>query len=129
LLVLGGVGGNALLVAILKDFTQFARPENQLLDLSSYSYPSGHSAGVIVFIGLIVYFVWLNWNSSQRVKFLSSISFGLMVAFVSFDRVYLNVHWLSDVMGGCLLGAFCLSFCILIYEQLKLSDKFGSKMA
>ena len=126
LLLLTGIGGNALFVAIIKSLTQVTRPTNQLLYNSNFSYPSGHSTGVVVFIGLITYFVWLNWNNSQRVKILSSAIFGLMVTFVSFNRIYLNVHWLSDVVGGCLFGAFWLSFCILIYEQLNLAGKFKS---
>lgn len=126
LLFLTGIGGNALLVLIIKTLTQVDRPANQLLYSSSFSYPSGHSAGVVIFIGLITYFIWLNWRNSCRVKILAPITFGLVVALVSFDRIYLNVHWLSDVVGGCLLGAFCLSFCILIYEQLKLSGKIES---
>lgn len=129
LLLLMSVGGNALFVAILKNLIQAARPENQLLYSSGFSYPSGHITGTIIFIGLIAYFVWLNWNSSQRVKILSLTSFGLIVAFVSFDRIYLNVHWLSDALGGCLFGAFWLSFCILIYKQLKLTGKFTFKRA
>jgi undecaprenyl-diphosphatase len=126
LLLLTTVGGNALFVAIIKTLTQVARPENQLLSGSGYSYPSGHSAGVIVFMGLIVYSAWLNWHNSKRAKILSSTSFGLVVAFVSFDRIYLNVHWLSDVVGGCLFGAFWLSFCIAVYELLNLTGKFKS---
>jgi len=117
----------SVLVAIIKNVTQVARPENQLLPGSGFSYPSGHSASTIIFIGLMVYYIWLNWNSSQRVKLLSLTSFGLVVALVGFDRIYLNVHWLSDVVGGWLFGAFWLSFCIMAYEQLKLAGKFESK--
>jgi undecaprenyl-diphosphatase len=129
LFLLVGVGGNAMFVAIIKNLVQVARPANQLLHSSGFSYPSGHSTGVVIFIGLIVYIAWLNWSNSQRVKILSSTSFGLMVALVSFDRIYLNVHWLSDVIGGCLFGTFWLSFCILIYEHLKFTGKLVSKPA
>jgi undecaprenyl-diphosphatase len=128
LFLLAGVGGNAMFVAIIKNLAQVDRPENLLL-VKGFSYPSGHTTGVIIFIGLITYLVWLNWNSSQRAKFLSSTCFGLMVVFVSFDRIYLNVHWLSDVIGGCLFGTFWLTFCILIYEHLKFTGKLVSKTA
>jgi len=124
LLLLAAVGGNALIVGTIKTLTQVARPENQLISGSGFSYPSGHSAGAIIFIGLITYYVWLNWNNNVRVKILSSTFFGLMIALVGFNRIYLNVHWLSDVIGGCLFGAFWLSFCIMICEHLKLNSKF-----
>jgi undecaprenyl-diphosphatase len=121
LLFATSVSGTALFVTIIKNLTQVVRPENQLVSGSGFSYPSGHCAGAVVFIGLIVYFAWLNWAGSRRVKMLSSLGFSLVVAFVSFDRSYLNVHWLSDVIGGCLFGAFWLSFCIIVYERLKLT--------
>jgi undecaprenyl-diphosphatase len=127
LFILAGAGGNALFVAIIKNLAQVIRPSNALLDSSGYSYPSGHCTGVIIFMGLIAYLAWQNWGRSQFVKVLSLTSFSLVVAFVSFDRVYLNVHWLSDVVGGCLFGAFWLSFCILIYENLKLTSRFKSE--
>ncbi len=127
LLLLTAIGGEALFVTIIKNIDQVARPANQLLLGSGFSYPSGHSAGVIVFIGLIAYYALLNWNTSKRAKILALTGFGLIVAFVSFDRVYLNVHWLSDVVGGWLFGAFWLSFCIMVYERMKLAGKFETK--
>ncbi|MCL2135797.1 MAG: phosphatase PAP2 family protein [Candidatus Bathyarchaeota archaeon] len=126
LLFVATVSGAALFVTIIKNFTQVARPENHVILASGFSYPSGHSASVVVFIGLIVYFVWLNWSDSQRVKTFSALSFGLVVAFVCFSRIYLNVHWLSDVVGGCLFGVFWLSFCIIVYEHLKNRVVFSS---
>ncbi|MGD6933357.1 MAG: phosphatase PAP2 family protein [Candidatus Bathyarchaeia archaeon] len=126
-LLLTAIGGDALFVSIIKNIDPVLRPENQLLIGSGFSYPSGHSAGVIVFIGLIAYYVWLHWNTSARAKSLALAAFGLVVAFVSFDRVYLNVHWLSDVVGGWLFGAFWLSFCIMVYERLQAAGKFETE--
>jgi undecaprenyl-diphosphatase len=127
LLLIVAVGGSVVSVAILKSLTAVARPANQLLFSSGFSYPSGHSVCVIVFIGLLTYFVWLNWCNSYRVKTMSLMFFVLMTAIVSFDRIYLNVHWLSDIVGGCLFGTFCLSFFIVLYERLKLVGVFETK--
>ncbi len=126
ILLLTAIGGDALLVVLAKNLDQVARPANQLLLGSGFSYPSGHSAGVIVFLGLIAYYAWIHWNS-KRSRILNSALFCLTVAFVSFDRVYLNVHWLSDVVGGWLFGAFWLTFCIMVYERLKLAGRFETK--
>lgn len=122
LLLITAIGGNALLVAAIKTITQVARPENQILHDESFAYPSGHCAGVIVFVGLLIYYAWTKWGSRQHIKVSLATIFGLIIAFVSFDRIYLNVHWLSDVIGGCLLGMFWLSFCIIFYEHLNLND-------
>ena len=126
ILLLAAIGGDALLVAIIKNIDQVARPANQLLSGSGFSYPSGHSAGVIVFVGLVVYYVWLHW-SSTRSKVLSLAGFSLIATVVGFDRIYLNVHWLSDVVGGWLFGAFWLSFSIMVYQWLKMTGKFESE--
>ena len=92
---------------------------------AGFSYPSGHSAGVIVFVGLIAYYAWVNWTSKRSKIAVLAVS-GLVIMFVSFDRVYLNVHWLSDVIGGLLFGAFWLSFSIMTYQHLKMAGKFES---
>jgi undecaprenyl-diphosphatase len=127
LLLIAAVGGNALFVAAIKTITQVIRPENQLLQDASFAYPSGHCAGTIILVGLLTYYAWLKWGNSQRIKITSLAIFSLLVAFVSFDRIYLNIHWLSDVIGGCLLGTFWLSFCIIFYEHLKLDNSDWSQ--
>ncbi|MCL1965940.1 MAG: phosphatase PAP2 family protein [Candidatus Bathyarchaeota archaeon] len=119
LLLIAATGGNALLVAATKTITQVARPENQVLHNESFAYPSGHCAGAIILIGLLTYYAWLKWGNRQQTKMVLTTIFSLIVTFVSIDRIYLNVHWLSDVIGGCLLGMFWLSFCIIFYAHLK----------
>jgi membrane-associated phospholipid phosphatase len=125
ILLLAGIGGDALLVAIIKNIDQVARPTNQLLPGAGFSYPSGHSAGVIVFVGLVAYYAWLHWRST-RSKVVTLSGFGLIAVVVGFYRIYLNVHWLSDVVGGWLFGIFWLSFSIMIYQRLKAAGKFES---
>jgi membrane-associated phospholipid phosphatase len=123
LLFLSAIGGNALLVTAIKTITQIARPENQIIHDTSFSYPSGHCTNAIVFVGLITYYAWLKWNSNQHTKIFSLTIFSLIITLVSFDRIYLNIHWLSDIIGGCLFGAFWLTLCIITYEPLKLSEE------
>ncbi len=127
LLLIAAVGGNALFIMAIKTITQVIRPENQLLNDASFAYPSGHCAGAVVFVGLLTYYAWLKWGDSQRVKMLFATVFGLVTVFVSFNRIYLNVHWLSDVIGGCLLGTFWLSFCIIFYEYIKIDSAVDSQ--
>jgi undecaprenyl-diphosphatase len=79
ILLLAAMGGDALLVAIIKDLNQIARPLNQLLPGSGFSYPSGHSAGVIVFLGLIAYYAWLHWKNT-RSKIAVFAGFGVVAA-------------------------------------------------
>jgi undecaprenyl-diphosphatase len=125
LLLLGAMGGDALIVSVLKTLEHVARPTNNIFSDTSFSYPSGHSAGCIVFGGLLAYFAWRHWQSTSS-RVLIGVGLGLEVGLVGFDRIYLNAHWLSDVFGGWLFGTFWLLFAILIFQQLNVKVKFQS---
>jgi membrane-associated phospholipid phosphatase len=126
LLLLGAMGGDALIVSALKTLGHVARPTNGIFFDAGFSYPSGHSAGCIVFGGALAYFAWRHWQST-RSRALIGAGMGVVVGVVGFDRLYLNVHWVSDVFGGWLFGAFWLSFVILVFRQLKLAGKLESE--
>jgi undecaprenyl-diphosphatase len=85
-----------------------------------------YSAGVIVFMGVLAYFAWQHWQST-RSRALIGVSLSVVVGVVGFDRVYLGVHWLSDVFGGWFFGAFWLTFVVLVFQQLQGEEKFESK--
>ncbi len=126
LLLLGAIGGDALIVETIKILDHITRPTNGILIETGFSYPSGHSADVIVFGGVLAYFAWRHWHwQSKRVRTAVGIGLGALVSVVGFDRLYLNVHWLSDVLGGWLFGAFWLSFVVLLFDQLEVRGKFG----
>jgi membrane-associated phospholipid phosphatase len=93
---------------------------------SGYSYPSGHSAGCIVFYGILAYFAWRHWQSTRSRALIGS-GMAVVVKVVGFDRLYLGVHWLNDVVGGWLFGAFWLSFVILVFRHLQRAGKFESE--
>ncbi|MBE3116520.1 phosphatase PAP2 family protein [Candidatus Bathyarchaeota archaeon] len=126
LLLLGAMGGDALLVAVIKNLDKIARPANGILFDIGFSYPSGHCAGSLVFCGVLAYFAWKHWKGVSS-RALIGVGVGLIVGVVGFDRLYLNVHWLSDVFGGWLFGAFWLLFAFLVFRQLQKAGKFESK--
>ncbi|MCW4046312.1 MAG: phosphatase PAP2 family protein [Candidatus Bathyarchaeota archaeon] len=114
-LLLGAMAGDALLVEVTKTLVHSPRPTNMLVPDTGYSFPSGHATASIVFFGILTYLAWQRWNSSK----VRAVTGGLGVAMgvlVGFDRIYLNVHWFSDVVGGYLLGAFWLTFAIAAFH-------------
>ncbi len=65
---------------------------------AQYSYPSGHTARA-VFLGVI------SWSLIRKKRLFAAVGVGIFVAFVSIGRIYLGHHWLSDILGGGLLGS------------------------
>ena len=108
LFLLGVMGGEALTISIVKNLVESPRPTDGLMFSSGFSFPSGHTAGSIVFCGTIAFFVWQHWKS---VSARASIGTGVTVisSCVGFSRIYLNVHWVSDIIGAGMLGVFWLS--------------------
>jgi membrane-associated phospholipid phosphatase len=71
------------------------------------SFPSGHVIRAVIVYGLLA-FVIGRLSTSPRIRALATASAVAIIVLVSIDRLYLDVHWESDVIGGLLLGAIAL---------------------
>jgi undecaprenyl-diphosphatase len=120
--LLGAMAGDTLLVESFKTIIMSPRPINGLIIASGYSFPSGHTMCSMVFFGVLTYFIWKNCDS-VKVKALTGILYISITALVGFDRIYLNVHWFSDIVGSIFLGAFWVTLCILLFKYLVSSRK------
>jgi undecaprenyl-diphosphatase len=118
LLFLAGMGGNALIVTIAKELVKSPRPLNGLVYDTGFSFPSGHITASVVFCGLLTYFAWQHWRL-RKVRVWSGTLSATIVSLVAFDRLYLNVHWFSDVVGGYFLGLFWLTFCLTVFAYME----------
>jgi membrane protein DedA with SNARE-associated domain/membrane-associated phospholipid phosphatase len=116
LLAAGTVGGE-LLVFLLKAIFHRPRPVPVFPDLSvlGTSFPSAHAFVALVFYGLLVYMLLGSVrNFKGRVSLVTGGSFFALL--IGFSRVYLGVHWLSDVLGGFALAGLWLAFLITASE-------------
>jgi membrane-associated phospholipid phosphatase len=119
-LLLAGFSITGLSVVLFKLLTDRVRPAGAaLLNETSGAFPSGHAALSLFFFGFLGYLL----SRQTKKKLYSSLVFaaGLSIAgLIGISRVYLNVHWVSDVLAGFALAAAFLSLCIGFMEIRKL---------
>ena len=107
--------------SLVKLIIMRTRPENALIHVEGFSFPSGHATTAIIFFSLIIYF----FKDDIKKKFLKNLFIAanvLMILLIGFSRVYLGVHWASDVIGGFCLGLGLVVVFILlskIYKEKK----------
>lgn len=107
---------------IIKDFFGRNRPLSGLGYPFGFSFPSGHAVLAIVFFGLIFFFS-IKKIKTRKNRYILAIIFSITAFLIGLSRVYLNVHWFSDVIGGFLLGLFLISSFVILkefYERKKL---------
>lgn len=102
----------SILVKILKEIFQRARPLDSLIVETGYSLPSGHALISLVFFGLVAYLL----ISKKRIWLRSFVMF-FVPLLIGFSRLYLGVHWFTDVLVGYILGVIILTIGILIYRR------------
>jgi undecaprenyl-diphosphatase len=97
----------------LKHIIARARPESILVNAHNYSFPSGHST-MSMAMALGIYFVFVDKTKHKRLLLTSTIFWSIAVGF---SRIYLNVHWCSDVLAGWSLGVVCALISTKIYQK------------
>ncbi len=98
-----------LLNLIFKFLVQRARPTTMLVSEVGYSFPSAHAMVSLAFYGLLIYFANRKFDN-LACKIILTIVLSLIIALVGVSRIYLNVHYASDVLAGWLFGYVALYF-------------------
>ncbi|MGC8589700.1 phosphatase PAP2 family protein [Athalassotoga sp.] len=106
-------------IEALKYIYAIPRPTlSQLVPDTSYSFPSGHSVGAFALYGMIVYFI-MKSKLPKAVSWTISVIISLFILSILYDRLYIGVHWLLDVLGGASIGIACMIIAIAIVKSMK----------
>jgi len=117
--VLLTLAGGWILDEILKAAFHRARPEGlRMVVVSGWSFPSGHSMVSFAFYGLLGYLLWANLRGKKR-RIAGAIGAVVVAVLIGISRIYLGVHYPSDVVAGFAAGGFWATACILGLETLR----------
>ncbi|MCY7422561.1 MAG: phosphatase PAP2 family protein [Chitinophagaceae bacterium] len=111
--------GSLLLMFLLKTFFGRQRPLVPLLsEARGLSFPSGHAMMSLSFYGLLIIMTYKS-NLAPAVKWLLIAMLGLCIVFIGISRVYLRVHYASDVLAGFTLGLMWLILSVFILDKIE----------
>lgn len=111
--------GSTASAYLAKIFINRSRPGGEIPVFTEhfFSFPSGHATVIIALLGFLTYCVWRNFKT-WKIRVNSFFLASAIIILVGFSRLYLGVHFLSDVLGGYLMGFFWLLLGIAISEWL-----------
>jgi undecaprenyl-diphosphatase len=117
--------GSAILNLLLKYFFQRTRPEiHRLVEIEGYSFPSGHAMNACTVYTIIAFLLWHNIATKTGRTILIIVS-AIMILSIGISRIYLGVHYPSDIIGGYLASGFWITIAIWYFQ--KYQDKHGRK--
>ena len=115
--------GIVLLNLILKNILQRPRPYGyHLIEESGYSFPSGHSMVSMAFYGLLIYISYIKIKNVKLRNFIC-VFLAILILLIGFSRIYLGVHYASDVIAGFIISLIYLILLIKTVSKLTVKEK------
>lgn len=111
---------STLLNVILKHIVQRPRPtEYRIIDETGYSFPSGHSMVSAAFYGFLIYLIYKNVKN-KYLKWTLITMLSMLIILIGTSRIYLGVHYTSDVLAGFLIS---ISYLIVFITSAKFLER------
>ena len=101
---------------VIKQIVRRIRPEHlMIIEETGFSFPSGHAMMTTAFFALVIHFVWKTIrNKSLKITLISL--FSAIVVLMGFSRIYLGVHYLTDILAGFLISFAIVVVCLIVYN-------------
>ena len=108
---------------LLKRIVQRPRPtEFRIVEESGYSFPSGHSMVSMAFYGYSIYLIY-KYVKNKYLKWISIILLSILICFIGISRIYLGVHYTSDVLAGFMISISYLIIYISAVNKFFIKDE------
>ncbi len=102
----------------------FARPRPDvslhLIDQGGWSFPSGHSMNGLICYGVLIFLIWRGWPGSKGAR-AAAIGFTCLILAIGFSRIFVGVHFVTDVLGGWSMGLAYLMAATVVLDRFVLS--------
>jgi membrane-associated phospholipid phosphatase len=95
--------------------TIIAGTEYRIIEETGYSFPSGHSMISMAFYGYIIYLIY-KYVKNKYIKWISIVLLSILICSIGISRIYLGVHYTSDVLGGFLIS---VSYLVIYISSIK----------
>ena len=96
-------------------------PEFRIVEETGYSFPSGHSMVSMAFYGYLIYLIY-RYIKNKYIKWSLIVLLSILICLIGISRIYLGVHYTSDVLGGFLLSISYLVVYISLIKNLKIKN-------
>lgn len=114
---------DVILNTCLKYIFRRERPRDIMMVIENgFSFPSGHTMLATIFYGFIIYLIYKS-DKSRKFKYVSIILLSLLILLIGISRIYLGVHYTTDVLGGYLISISYLMVFIYYIEKKNLLEK------